>query len=90
MCVARPEGHRVSVWSSTQTPFGVRLQLAEMLGRPQSSIRVLVPPIGGAYGSKGHAKIEIALATGKKAHDKRQSIKDRDWQRQRSRLLARR
>jgi SsrA-binding protein len=30
------------------------------------------------------------LATGKQAHDKRQSIKERDWQRQRSRLLARR
>ena len=32
---------------------------------------------------------EIALALGKKAHDKRATIKERDWQRQRSRLLNR-
>ena len=35
-------------------------------------------------------ELEIALVTGKQAHDKRQSIKDRDWQRQRARLLSHR
>ena len=47
-------------------------------------------PLQIYFNPKGRAKIEIALATGKKAHDKRATIKERDWQRQRSRLLARR
>ena len=34
--------------------------------------------------------LTFALVTGKQAHDKRQSIKDRDWQRQRARLLSHR
>jgi SsrA-binding protein len=39
------------------------------------------------YWSKGKAKLEIALAKGKKQHDKRASDKDRDWQRQKARIL---
>ena len=36
---------------------------------------------------KGRAKLEIGLAKGKKQHDKRASDKDRDWQRQKARIL---
>ncbi len=36
---------------------------------------------------KGRAKIDIALARGKKTQDKRESIKARDWNREKSRLL---
>lgn len=39
------------------------------------------------YWSKGLAKCEIALATGKKLHDKRESEKERDWDRERQRLM---
>jgi len=39
------------------------------------------------YWSKGRAKLEIGLAKGKKQHDKRASDKDRDWQRQKARIL---
>jgi SsrA-binding protein len=39
------------------------------------------------YWSKGRVKIEIGLAKGKKQHDKRASEKDRDWQREKQRLL---
>lgn len=39
------------------------------------------------YWSKGRAKIEIALAKGKKSHDKRAAEKDRDWERQRQRIM---
>jgi len=49
-----------------------------------------VVPLQVYFNEKGRAKIEIALAKGKQAHDKRQTIKDRDWQRQRSRLLSHR
>ncbi len=40
-----------------------------------------------AYWKKGHVKIEIALAKGKKTHDKRESIKQRDWDREKARTL---
>ncbi len=37
--------------------------------------------------SKGRAKVDIGLAKGKKQHDKRATQKDRDWERQKARIL---
>lgn len=39
------------------------------------------------YWSKGRAKVEIALAEGKQKHDKRESQKEKDWSRDKARLL---
>ncbi len=39
------------------------------------------------YWKKGRVKLEIGVAKGKKAHDKRQDIKSRDWQRDKQRTL---
>ena len=39
------------------------------------------------YWSKGRAKLEIALAKGKKEHDRRADIKDRDWKRDKRRIM---
>jgi SsrA-binding protein len=39
------------------------------------------------YWSKGKVKVEIGTAKGKKAHDKRADQKDRDWQRQKARIM---
>ncbi len=39
------------------------------------------------FNAKGLAKVEIALAKGKKEYDKRETIKQRDWNRQKSRVL---
>lgn len=39
------------------------------------------------FNTKGVAKLEIALAKGKKEYDKRETIKQRDWNRQKSRVL---
>jgi SsrA-binding protein len=66
-----------------------RSQISKLIGAIQREGRTVVP-LQIYFNPKGMAKIEIALATGKKAHDKRATIKERDWQRQRSRLLARR
>ena len=66
-----------------------RAQVNKLIGAIQREGRTVVP-LQIYFNPKGMAKIEIALATGKKAHDKRATIKERDWQRQRSRLLARR
>jgi len=42
------------------------------------------------YWSKGRAKCQLGLAKGKKQHDKRDTEKDRDWQRDKQRLLRKR
>jgi SsrA-binding protein len=39
------------------------------------------------FNAKGRAKVEIALARGKKLHDKRDTLKKRSWDRERGRLL---
>lgn len=44
-------------------------------------------PLSIYFNSKGKAKVEIALARGKKDHDKRETIKQRDWNREKSRLM---
>lgn len=41
------------------------------------------------YWSRGRAKVEIGLARGKRQHDKRKTEKDRDWERQKSRIMKR-
>ena len=44
-------------------------------------------PLKIYFNDRGTAKLELALARGKKLHDKRETEKKRDWQRQKSRLL---
>lgn len=44
-------------------------------------------PLSIFFNSRGRAKLELALAKGKKAPDKRQTQKDRDWKREQGRLL---
>ena len=44
-------------------------------------------PLSIYFNSRGRAKVELALAKGKKAHDKRDTIKERDWKREQQRLL---
>jgi CO/xanthine dehydrogenase Mo-binding subunit len=61
-CVAAVESGRVTVWATTQTPHVVRAQLAEMFRLPLSSVRVVVPNLGGAYGSKCYPKLEPLTA----------------------------
>lgn len=46
-----------------------------------------IVPVKLYFNDRGRAKLEIALAKGKKAHDKRDTAKDRDWKREQGRLL---
>ncbi len=46
-----------------------------------------VVPLKLYFNDKGRAKVEIALARGKKLHDKRQTLKKRSWERERGRLM---
>jgi SsrA-binding protein len=64
-----------------------RRQINTLIGAIQREGRTVVP-LQVYFNERGRAKVEIALVTGKQAHDKRQAIKDRDWKRQRARLMA--
>ncbi|MFN3892453.1 MAG: SsrA-binding protein SmpB [Beijerinckiaceae bacterium] len=46
-----------------------------------------IVPLKLYFNAKGRAKLEIALAKGKKLHDKRETEKQRDWGREKARLL---
>jgi SsrA-binding protein len=46
-----------------------------------------IVPLKLYFNEKGKAKVEIALARGKKLHDKRETEKQRSWNRERSRVL---
>lgn len=46
-------------------------------------------PLSIYFNEKGRAKVDLALARGKKHHDKRATEKERDWKRQQGRLLRR-
>lgn len=62
-CVASHEGDRIVIHAATQIPYILRSQLAEVFRLPQSSVRVIVPTLGGGYGAKCYPNIEpIATA----------------------------
>jgi len=44
---------RLTVHASTQTPHGLRTQIASVLEMPEHAIRVIAPDVGGAFGTKG-------------------------------------
>ncbi|MCA1645474.1 MAG: molybdopterin-dependent oxidoreductase, partial [Chloroflexi bacterium] len=53
---------RLTVWATTQTPYNLRAQLAEVFDLPLSMVRVIVPALGGAFGAKCYPKIEPVTA----------------------------
>jgi SsrA-binding protein len=62
-----------------------RRQIDRLTGAVERRGYALVPL--SLYWSRGKVKLKLGLAKGKKQHDKRAVEKDRDWQRQRQRLL---
>ena len=68
--VAEWTGSKLTVWTGSQRPFGVRSELAEAFGLPEEQVRVIVPDTGSAYGGKhsGECAVEaarLAKAVGK-------------------------
>ena len=63
-----------------------RKEIERLIGAVQREGRTLVPT-KLYWNDKGMAKLEIALAKGKKAHDKREATAERDWQRDKARLM---
>jgi CO/xanthine dehydrogenase Mo-binding subunit len=68
-CIASVEpGGRITVWATTQNPFVVRTQLANIFKTPVAKVRVIVPYLGGGYGGKVYPKVEpITVALAQKA-----------------------
>jgi isoquinoline 1-oxidoreductase len=68
--VAEWNGDKLTVWTGTQRPFGVRGELAQAFHVPEDQVRVIVPDTGAGYGGKhtGECAIEaarLAKAAGK-------------------------
>ena len=62
-----------------------RRQIDSLIGAVERKGHTIVPL--AMYWKNGKAKLEIGLARGKKQHDKRADSRDRDWQREKGRLL---
>ncbi|MDA1001003.1 MAG: xanthine dehydrogenase family protein molybdopterin-binding subunit [bacterium] len=63
--IAQVQSGEVTIWSSTQHPFPVQKDIALLFGLPVNAVRVIVPYIGGSFGSKAYSKAEplaVALA----------------------------
>jgi CO/xanthine dehydrogenase Mo-binding subunit len=50
--LAQWQGDRVTIWTSTQVPFAARSGVAHVLQVPESHVRIVVPLLGGGFGSK--------------------------------------
>jgi isoquinoline 1-oxidoreductase len=64
------EAGRLTVWTGTQVPFGVRAHLAGALGLDEADVRVLVPPTGGAFGGKHGGDVALEAARLARAVDR--------------------
>jgi SsrA-binding protein len=63
-----------------------RREIDRLMGAIQREGRTLIPT-RLYWNEKGMAKLELALAKGKKVHDKRETVAERDWKREQGRLL---
>ena len=62
-----------------------REQINRMIGSVERKGFTIVPL--AMYWKQGRAKVEIALVKGKQEHDKRATVKDREWQRDKARIM---
>jgi CO/xanthine dehydrogenase Mo-binding subunit len=60
--LARWEDGRLELWTGTQTPFNLRVELAGVFGLGPEQVRVHCPPMGGAFGAKTFVRIEAIVA----------------------------
>jgi isoquinoline 1-oxidoreductase len=67
---ANIEGDKITVWASTQNPFGARTDIARAIGFSEEKVRVITPFVGGGFGGKTRnlqavEAARLAKATGK-------------------------
>ena len=68
--VAEWSDGKLTVWTGTQRPFGVRSELAEAFRIPETQVRVIVPDTGSAYGGKHTGEFAVEAARLAKAAGK--------------------
>ena len=56
------ENGKLTVWTGSQRPFGVRSELATAFGIPEQQVRVLIPDTGSAYGGKHSGEYAVEAA----------------------------
>lgn len=64
-----------------------RREIDRLVGAVERRGYTVIPT--AMYWSKGKVKVEIGMARGKRQHDKRKTEKDRDWERQKGRIMKR-
>jgi SsrA-binding protein len=64
-----------------------RNEIDRLTGAVERRGYTLIPT--AMYWSRGRAKVEIGMARGKQKHDKRKTVRDRDWERQKARIMKR-
>jgi len=62
VALAEWKGERLTVWTGAQQPFFVRYCVAASLDIPEEQVRVIVPDLGGGFGSKHTEEVAIAAA----------------------------
>ena len=65
--LAKIDGDKLTVWASTQNPFGLKDELARTLGLPAASVRVITPFVGGGFGGKTNNQQAVEAAVLAKA-----------------------
>ena len=60
--LAAVKGDKVTIWAATQSPFGVRRQVADFLGWPERNVRVITPFVGGGFGGKATSRQALEAA----------------------------
>jgi isoquinoline 1-oxidoreductase len=68
--LAEWDAGKLTVWTGSQVPFGVRSELASAFGIPDDRVRVIVPDTGAAYGGKHSGECAVEAARLAKAADK--------------------
>ena len=60
--LARLEGDKMTVWASTQSPFGLKEGIMRELGMAADKVRVITPFVGGGFGGKGEFQQGVEAA----------------------------
>src|SRR5439155_24860391 len=66
--IAQVEAGEITLWATCQHPFLVRAEIADLFDVPVANVRVIVPYLGGGFGSKSYTKMEpLTVALARKA-----------------------
>lgn len=60
--VAKIEGDKITIWASTQSPFGLKSGVSRALGIPDDNVHVLTPFVGGGFGGKNYNQQGVEAA----------------------------